>query len=112
MVRARAVILAAAAAALALPASASSTADFPVSTSLGGCSDGACWISVEFDRVDEAQSYTAIVRTPDGESSPADELDPGASRISVPYTGNGTYTVVVTAWGEGAAQAAGARPAR
>lgn len=79
-----------------------------VQASLGGCgvADAAitCRIDVAFSGIPDAEYYTASVTAPDGSVLELGRIatsgDGGASTsASVPFAGNGEYTVTVSAWG-------------
>jgi hypothetical protein len=113
MNRKRALLYAALALAVPLPALAlpggSGAADLGVEASLGGCglSGGAiaCRIDASFNRVPDAEYYTASVTAANGSVTDLGTVSggggSGAASIGawVPYVGNGTYTVTVSAWG-------------
>jgi hypothetical protein len=103
-------LLATAAALAALPGSASAAdagqADpvaIPLTATLGSCSETsghrACQIEVAFDAVSAADSYEAVIRGPDGAELVSAAAQPGTNSYSVPYRGDGTYRVRITAFG-------------
>lgn len=107
--RRRTILLAAMALALPLPAYAL-TQDEPagpmelsVSASLASCgvsgSQVLCQIDVSFDPIEGAESYTASVTSPDGSVTDQGSVPAGGASVYVPYVGNGTYTVRVSAYG-------------
>jgi len=60
-----------------------------------------CKIDATFDQVDGATSYTASVTRGDGSVIDYGEIDGGgATSFWVPYSGNGTYTVQISAYGQ------------
>jgi hypothetical protein len=104
--RRRAVILAALALAVPLPALALTGGSGPglsVSASLEGCgvSGGgiSCGINAGWSEVEGAQYYTVSVTAPDGSVTDFGNVGGGGTTLWVPYTGNGTYTVSVSAYG-------------
>ena len=112
MNRKRAILYAVLALAVPLPALAlergESAASLDVQASLGGCgiADSAisCRIDIAFGSVPDAEYYTASVTGPDGSvvelGTVASGGDGGGSTsASVPFSGNGEYTVTVSAWG-------------
>jgi hypothetical protein len=108
MIRRRITLAATALALVAFPASAGAAEPeptppvaMPLNVVLGSC-DGhqACEIEVSFDAVSGAQSYEAVIRGPDGNELVSAPAQPGANSYSVPYRGNGTYRVHVTAFGD------------
>ncbi|MGH2963283.1 MAG: hypothetical protein ACRDL3_13985 [Solirubrobacterales bacterium] len=113
MNRKRALLYAALALAVPLPALAlpggSGAADLGVEASLEGCglSDGAivCRINASFNRVPDAEYYTASVTAANGAVTDLGTVSGGGASGAastgawVPYVGNGTYTVTVSAWG-------------
>jgi hypothetical protein len=113
MNRKRALLYAALALAVPLPALAlpggSGAADLGVEASLGGCglSGGsiACRIDASFNRVPDAEYYTASVTAANGTVTDLGTVPGGGGSGTasigawVPYVGNGTYTVTVSAWG-------------
>jgi hypothetical protein len=105
--RRRAVILAALALAVPLPALALTGGSGPglsVSASLEGCgvSGGgiSCGINASWSEVEGARYYTVSVTAPDGSVTDFGNVGGGGgTTLWVPYTGNGTYTVSVSAYG-------------
>jgi hypothetical protein len=92
---------------LALPAQAPAAID--VSASVAGC-DGSgdqvsCEIDIGFGSVDGADRYTAAVRGPDGSVQELGEVAGGSASLTVVYVGDGTYSVIVSAWANGDRQA-------
>jgi hypothetical protein len=76
-----------------------------VSASLDSCgiyqNAVVCKIDATFDQVDGATSYTASVTRGDGSVIDYGEIDGGgATSFWVPYSGNGTYTVQISAYGQ------------
>jgi hypothetical protein len=78
-----------------------------VQASLAGCAvaDGSivCTLDTSFSGIQDAEYYTASVTAPDGSVTDfgmiAEGGGGGSASLSVPYTGNGSYTVTVSAWG-------------
>ena len=104
--RRRATILAALALAVPLPALAltgASGSGLSVSASLEGCGVGGggvvCGINASWSGVEGAEYYTVSVTAPDGSVTDLGEVGGGGATVWVPYTGNGTYTVSVSAYG-------------
>jgi hypothetical protein len=63
-----------------------------------------CELDVNFDRIDEGEYYTATVTRPDSTvqsfgSVASGGSDRAAAELWVPYAGNGSYVVEITAWG-------------
>ncbi len=75
-----------------------------VSVSLDSCGVASttvvCKLDASFSPIDGARYYTAAVTAPDGSVQDYGDVPSGAASLWVPYTGNGTYTVTVSAWGE------------
>jgi len=78
-----------------------------VQASLGSCgvADNSvlCEISASFDRLDGADFYTATLTRPDSTIQDFGRVADGESgratvSLWIPYSGNGSYTVEVTAW--------------
>ena len=113
MNRKRALLYAVLALAVPLPAVAleagSGATSLGVEASLGGCGIGdaaiTCRIDTSFNRLGAAEYYTASVATPDGGVSDLGTVAAGGGEgrasagLSVPYAGDGEYTVTITAWG-------------
>lgn len=109
MLRRRTFLYAALALAVPLPAFAlsggapSGSDSLTVSASLDGCgiasSNVVCKIDASWNEVAGAERYTASVASPDGAVSDYGDVTGTGTSIWVPYVGNGTYTVTVTAWG-------------
>jgi hypothetical protein len=59
-----------------------------------------CMIDTSFSQVEGADYYTASVSRPDGSVADFGAVSPGGTSLWVPYVGNGTYTVVVSAYGD------------
>src|SRR4051794_26522281 len=83
----------------------SSAAALDVSVSNAGCGIGGgssivCRLQVSFNPIDGASSYTASITAPDGSVVDYGAIGPGGTTIPVPYTGDGTYSVSVSAWGK------------
>jgi hypothetical protein len=109
--RRRTILYAALALAIPLPALAltggGGDAGLSVEASLAGCgvSGGGivCEIETSFGSIDGAEYYTASVTAPDGGVTDFGRVagaGGGGTSLWVPYVGNGTYSVTVTAWGE------------
>ena len=81
-----------------------------VSASVSGCSGSpaagtvVCSIDVSFSSINGARSYTAEVTRPGGGLQTFD-VSGGAASLPVGYTGNGTYTVTIKAYGDPAGAA-------
>lgn len=73
--------------------------------SLGGCepAGGAyhCQIDASFSGPSEADYYTASVTGPDGSTQDFGTVPAGSASVWPTYTGDGTYTVTITAWDDG-----------
>ncbi len=96
--------------AVPLPALALTGGDDPaeptsiqVAASLDGCGTAGanlvCEISASWSEVPGATRYTASVTSIDGSVVDLGEVGGGSGTFSVPYVGNGTYTVTVLAYG-------------
>jgi hypothetical protein len=112
MNRKRALLYAALVLAVPLPALAfergQGAAGLDVQASLGGCgiADAAisCRIDIAFSHSPDAEYYTASVTAPDGSVLELGTIASGggggsSTSASVPFSGNGEYTVTVSAWG-------------
>jgi hypothetical protein len=107
MLRRRTFLYVALALAVPLPAFALTGGDAPaglsVSASLDECgiaaSNVVCKIDASWNEVAGADRYTASVSSPDGAVSDYGDVGGTSTSIWVPYVGNGTYTVTVSAWG-------------
>ena len=104
--RHRALILAALALAVPLPALAltGGGSGLSVSASLEGCGVGgggiSCGINASWSGVEGAEYYTASVTAPDGGVTDFGNVGGGGgTTLWVPYVGNGTYTVSISAYG-------------
>jgi hypothetical protein len=107
----RALLYATLALAVPLPALAleggSGDGSLDVQASLAGCAvaEGSivCTIDTSFSGIEDAEYYTGSVTAPDGSVTDfgmiAESRGGGSASLSVPYTGNGSYTVTVSAWG-------------
>lgn len=74
----------------------------PVEASLESCGNGkapTCEIAVFFEPPADAVAYEATVTAPDGSALLTAPAAPGSATLSVPYVGDGTYVVRVTAFG-------------
>jgi hypothetical protein len=108
--RRRAIFYAALALAIPLPALAltgGGESGLNVEASLGGCGVSGngivCEIKASFGSIDGADYYTASVAAPDGSVTDFGQVagaGGGGTSLWVPYVGNGTYSVTVTAWGD------------
>lgn len=90
----------------ALPGSASAAADeavpvpMGVTATLDSCSGhDTCRIRVDFGAVQDAASYEAVIRGPDGTELVSAPAQAGTNSYAVPFRGNGTYSVQITAFG-------------
>lgn len=112
--RIRLALIAFVATALTLPVTASSMPSFPVSTGFAGCDAGptSCRINVSFSPVAGAEGYAAGAQLPDGGSQSLGSVAPGGTTVTVPYRGNGTYVVTITALGRGVVEAQGSQGSR
>jgi hypothetical protein len=110
MHRRRTLIYAALALAVPFPAFALSGGDSPsasstlsVGASLDECGIAAssvvCKIDASWNDVAGAERYTASVTSPDGAVTDYGDVTGTSTSVWVPYVGNGTYTVTVSAWG-------------
>ena len=110
--RRRALIYAALALAVPLPALALSGSGGPaelpaqnltVTASLATCGTAAdsivCKIDASWNQIPGANRYTASVTRADGSVVDFGDVGAGGSSFWVPYVGNGTYTVSVSAYG-------------
>ncbi|UJA18738.1 hypothetical protein HJD18_12655 [Thermoleophilia bacterium SCSIO 60948] len=79
-------------------------ASIDVNASLRGCglmnSQIVCTIDASWSEVEGADRYTAAVVAPDGTVTDAGEAGAGGTSIWVPYVGDGTYSVRVSAYGD------------
>lgn len=82
-----------------------------VQASLQGCGVSGerilCHISASFDRVEGGEFYTASVTRPDSTVQDFGQVATGeegraTADLWIPYAGNGSYTVEITAWGRDA----------
>jgi hypothetical protein len=78
-----------------------------VEASLEGCGVNGprivCEINTSFGSIEGADYYTASVTAPDGSVTDFGRVagaGGGGTSLWVPYVGNGTYSVTVTAWGD------------
>jgi hypothetical protein len=111
MNRKRALLYAALVLAVPLPALAlergQSAASLDVQASLGGCGVAetaiSCRIDIAFSHIPDVEYYTASVTAPDGSVVELGTIASGgggaSTSASVPFSGNGDYTVTVSAWG-------------
>jgi hypothetical protein len=111
MVRRRAFLFAGLALAIPVPAMALTSGGgesaLSVEASLARCGvtgpQIVCEIETSFGSVEGAEYYTASVSGPDGGVTDFGRIggaDGGGTSLWVPYVGNGTYSVTVTAWGD------------
>lgn len=108
--RRRTMLYAALALAIPLPALAltgEGESGLSVEASLGGCGVNGprivCEINASFGSIEGADYYTASVTAPDGSVTDFGQVagaGGGGTSLWVPYVGNGTYSVTVTAWGD------------
>ena len=77
--------------------------DLAVTASLDGCglldTQIVCTLSVSYASLPNATGYTASVTGPDGTVTDFGSVPAGGTSLVVPYGGNGTYGVRVTAYG-------------
>jgi hypothetical protein len=113
MSRKRVLLYACLALAVPLPAVAldagSRAASLDVQATQGSCGIGGgsitCQIEASFNRLGDAEYYTASVTAPDGSVSDLGTVAEGggtgrtSASLPVPYAGNGSYTVTITAYG-------------
>lgn len=92
--------------ALALDGGASAeptTQSLTVTASLDSCglagTQVLCKINAGWNALEGAENYTVSVASPSGSVSEQGETSGPGSSVWVPYTGPGTYSVTVTAWG-------------
>ena len=94
--------------AVALPGEVDGTtdaavADLGVSASLDSCgvleTQIVCTLAVSYSTLPNATGYTASVTSPDGSVTDFGSVPAGGTSLTVPYAGNGTYGVRVTAYG-------------
>jgi hypothetical protein len=78
-------------------------ADLAVSAELDSCglmkTQIVCQFSVSYASLPNATSYTASITAPDGSVTDYGSVPAGGTTLTVPYSGNGTYGVRVTAYG-------------
>ncbi|HEY8465191.1 MAG TPA: hypothetical protein VIL04_00145 [Solirubrobacterales bacterium] len=106
--RGRAALLAVVALLAALPAAAIGLSGGPkslaVSASLGECglagNQIACRVDVSWSGLADARSYSVSVTAPGGGVVGSAETSGTSASIWIPYSGAGSYEVIVTAWGE------------
>jgi hypothetical protein len=98
-------VLVVVAVAIALPAGTASGGGIAVDASLGGCKQAGggtvCNIQASFTTVAGADYYTASVTGPDGAVQNLGTVPPGSASVWPRYSGDGTYTVTITAMGDG-----------
>lgn len=75
-----------------------------VSASLGGCGLAQttimCEIDASWNSIEGADYYTASVSAPDGSVTDFGNVGSGSASVYIPYAGDGSYSVQVTAWGQ------------
>jgi len=78
-------------------------ASLSVSASLDGCGiagDGVvCKIDASWNQLPGATRYAANITRPDGSVMDVGDVGAGSGSFWVPYAGNGTYTLTVSAYG-------------
>lgn len=78
-------------------------ADLGVSAELDSCglmkTQIVCQFSVSYTALANATSYTASITGPDGSVTDYGSVPAGGTTLTVPYAGDGTYGVRVTAYG-------------
>jgi hypothetical protein len=88
----------------ALGVSSGDAASLSVSASLDQCGVAStsvvCKFDASYNEVPGADYYTASVTGPDGSVVDYGNVPGGATSLWVPYVGNGTYTISISAWGE------------
>ena len=96
---------------LASADSASRPAAISVNVSLESCDPAGteCSLDVSFGALPEADTYGALIKGPDGSILERAAADPAGSFYTVPYVGDGTYTVRITGYGS-FDESAGTRP--
>lgn len=104
----RSALLVACVAALALSiptGTASGGGNISVEASLGGCEPAGntyrCQINASFTGVSGSEYYTASVTGPDGRTQGFGTVPAGSASVWATYTGDGTYTITITAWDGG-----------
>jgi hypothetical protein len=81
------------------------TENISVKASLDSCTQPSpehgrtCQFAVAFDTVAGAKQYEAAITAPDGSHLLTAPAEPSGSAFSVPYVGDGTYGVHITAYG-------------
>jgi hypothetical protein len=94
-----------AALALSIPTGTASGGSISVQASLGGCEPAGdayrCQINASFTGVSDAEYYTASVTGPDGGTQDFGTVPAGSASVWPTYTGDGTYTITITAWDGG-----------
>ena len=98
-------VLCMAAIAVAIPAGTASGGSILVEASVGGCEPGRdavlCQIDANFTGVADADYYTASVTRPDGVTESFGTVPAGSASVWPRYSGDGTYTITITAWDDG-----------
>ena len=93
--------------AIAVPVHAGSASGggIHVDASLGGCKPGdggsVCNINATFTSVSGADYYTASVTGPHGATQSFGTVATGSASVWPRYSGNGAYTITITAWDDG-----------
>lgn len=98
--------IAVAAVAISIPAGSASGGGISVEASFGGCQPGSgdgivCNVTATFTGVRGADYYTASVIAPNGATQNFGQVPAGSASLWPRYSGNGTYTVRITAWDDG-----------
>jgi hypothetical protein len=91
--------------AIAVLAGTASGGGIRVDASLSGCKPSGggavCNIRAAFTGVAGAEYYTASVTRPDGATQGFGRVPAGGASVWPRYTGDGTYTITITAWDDG-----------
>ena len=92
--------------AVSIPAGTASGGSISVQASVGGCEPAdegtvACQIDTTFTGVAGADYYTASVTRPDGVTQSFGTVPAGSASVWPTYSGDGVYTVTITAWDDG-----------
>jgi hypothetical protein len=89
--------------AIAVPMFAEAEPGLAPTAQATGCRPAGHWvqcsISVAFNPVEGATTYSATVSTPTGRVLPSGSVGAGSAALAIPYDGDGAYTVTVYAWG-------------
>jgi len=90
---------------VSIPAGTASGGSISVEASVGGCEPGSdavvCQINASFTGVADADYYTASVTRPDGVTQSFGTVPAGSASVWPSYSGDGTYTITITAWDDG-----------